>query len=138
MLDRADTTTDDRERARFVLQLATEAFSPTNSLLGNPGALQRLTETRGKSLLYGLTNFIDDLNNNFGMPRQVDERKFQVGRNLATTPGAVVYRGETQYVAMALLCTYWLSSCCLCSPRYTTAPGVVARFRPTWNLRSST
>jgi polyhydroxyalkanoate synthase len=95
VLDRADTNTDDRERARFVLQLATEAFSPTNSLLGNPGALQRLTETRGKSLLYGLTNFIDDLNNNFGMPRQVDERKFQVGRNLATTPGAVVYRGET-------------------------------------------
>jgi polyhydroxyalkanoate synthase len=95
VLDRADTTTDDRERARFVLQLATEAFSPTNSLLGNPGALQRLSETRGKSLLYGLTNFIDDLNNNFGMPRQVDERKFQVGRNLATTPGAVVYRGET-------------------------------------------
>jgi polyhydroxyalkanoate synthase len=95
VLDRADTTTDDRERARFVLQLATEAFSPTNSLLGNPGALQRLTETRGKSLLYGLTNFIDDLNNNFGMPRQVDERKFQVGRNLAMTPGAVVYRGET-------------------------------------------
>jgi polyhydroxyalkanoate synthase subunit PhaC len=94
VLDRADTTTDDRERARFVLQLFTETFAPTNSLLGNPGALQRLTETRGKSLLWGLQNFIDDLTNNFGMPRQVDERKFQVGRNLATTPGAVVYRGE--------------------------------------------
>jgi polyhydroxyalkanoate synthase len=95
VLDRADTTTDDRERARFVLQLFTETFAPTNSLIGNPGALQRLTETRGKSLLWGLQNFIDDLSNNFGMPRQVDERKFQVGRNLATTPGAVVYRGET-------------------------------------------
>jgi polyhydroxyalkanoate synthase len=95
VLDRADTTTDDRERARFVLQLFTETFAPTNSLLGNPGALQRLSETRGKSLLYGLQNFIDDLTNNFGMPRQVDERKFQVGRNLAVTPGAVVYRGES-------------------------------------------
>jgi polyhydroxyalkanoate synthase subunit PhaC len=94
VLDRADTTTEDRERARFVLQLFTETFAPTNSLLGNPGALQRITETRGKSLLYGLQNFIDDLSNNFGMPRQVDERKFQVGKNLATTPGAVVYRGE--------------------------------------------
>ena len=94
VLDRADTTTDDRERARFVLQLFTETFAPTNSLLGNPGALQRITETRGKSLLCGLQNFVDDLMNNFGMPRQVDERKFQVGRNLATTPGAVVYRGE--------------------------------------------
>ena len=95
VLDRADTTTDDRERARFVLQLFTETFAPTNSLLGNPGALQRLTETRGKSLLWGLQNFIDDLTNNFGMPRQVDERKFKVGQNLATTPGAVVYRGES-------------------------------------------
>ena len=94
VLDRADTTTEDRERARFVLQLFTETFAPTNSLLGNPGALQRITETRGKSLLWGLQNFIDDLTNNFGMPRQVDERKFQVGRNLAMTPGAVVYRGE--------------------------------------------
>src|SRR5689334_8308816 len=94
ILDRADTTEEDRERARFVLQLFTETFAPTNSLLGNPGALQRLSETRGKSLLYGLQNFIDDLTNNFGMPRQVDERKFQVGRNLAITPGAVVHRGE--------------------------------------------
>jgi polyhydroxyalkanoate synthase len=94
VLDRAETTSDDRERARFVLQLFTETFAPTNSLLGNPGALQRLTETRGKSLVWGLQNFIDDLTNNFGMPRQVDERKFQVGKNLATTPGAVVYRGE--------------------------------------------
>ena len=87
VLDRADTTTEDRERARFVLQLFTETFAPTNSLLGNPGALQRITETRGKSLLYGMQNFIDDLTNNFGMPRQVDERKFQVGKNLAVTPG---------------------------------------------------
>jgi len=94
VLDRADTTTDDRERARFVLQLFTETFAPTNSLLGNPGALQRISETRGKSLLYGLQNFIDDLTNNFGMPRQVDDRKFQVGKNLAVTPGAVVFRGE--------------------------------------------
>jgi polyhydroxyalkanoate synthase subunit PhaC len=103
VLDRADTTSDDRERARFVLQLFTETFAPTNSLLGNPGALQRLTETRGKSLLYGLQNFVDDLTNNYGMPRQVDERKFQVGRNLATTAGAVVYRGDVfeliQYTA---------------------------------------
>ena len=94
VLDRADTTTEDRERARFVLQLFTETFAPTNSLFGNPGALQRISETRGKSLLYGVQNFIDDLTNNFGMPRQVDERKFQVGKNLAVTPGAVVFRGE--------------------------------------------
>lgn len=103
VLDRADTTSDDRERARFVLQLFAETFAPTNSLLGNPAAVQRIAQTRGRSLLYGLQNFVDDLTNNFGMPRQVDDRKFQVGRNLATTPGAVVYRDEVfellQYTA---------------------------------------
>jgi polyhydroxyalkanoate synthase len=93
-----------RDMLNRVLDRAdTETFAPTNSLFGNPGALQRITETRGKSLLYGMQNFIDDLTNNFGMPRQVDERKFQVGKNLATTPGAVVYRGEAfeliQYMA---------------------------------------
>jgi polyhydroxyalkanoate synthase subunit PhaC len=94
MLDRADATPEDRERARFLLSMLTEAFAPTNSLLGNPGALQRLTETRGRSLLYGAQNLLDDVLNNGGMPRQVDERKFQVGKNLALTPGAVVFRNE--------------------------------------------
>lgn len=94
ILERADASPADRERARFVLSMFTEAFAPTNSLLGNPGAIQRLVETRGRSLLHGLQNFADDLLNNGGMPRQVDERRFQVGRNLATTPGAVVLRTE--------------------------------------------
>jgi polyhydroxyalkanoate synthase len=94
ILDRADASPADRERARFVLSLFTEAFAPTNSLLGNPGAWQRIAQTRGKSLVYGAQNLIDDVLNNGGMPKQVDERKFQVGKNLATTPGAVVYRSE--------------------------------------------
>jgi polyhydroxyalkanoate synthase len=94
IVDRADTTDDDRERARFALQLFTEIFAPTNSLLGNPGALQRVMQTKGKSLIYGLQNFVDDMLNNGGMPKQVDERAFAVGKNLATTPGAVVYRSE--------------------------------------------
>jgi polyhydroxyalkanoate synthase len=94
MLEGANASAEDRERARFALSLVTEAFAPTNSLLGNPGALKRISQTRGKSLLFGLQNFIDDLLNNGGMPRQVDDRKFQVGKNLATTPGAVVFRDE--------------------------------------------
>src|SRR5262245_57326573 len=94
MLESANASAEDRERARFALSLVTEAFAPTNSLLGNPGALKRISQTRGRSLLFGLRNFVDDLLNNGGMPRQVDDRKFQVGKNLATTPGAVVFRDE--------------------------------------------
>jgi len=94
IIDRADASDDDREKARFILQLFTEAFAPTNFLLGNPGAIQRATETRGKSLLYGAQNLLDDVLNNGGMPSMVDGRKFQVGKNLAITPGAVVYRSD--------------------------------------------
>jgi polyhydroxyalkanoate synthase len=92
MLESAEASGEDRERARFGLSLVTEALAPTNSLLGNPGALMRISQTKGKSLMYGLRNFVDDLLNNGGMPKQVDDRKFQVGRNLAITPGAVVFR----------------------------------------------
>ena len=94
MLEAARASTEDRERARFALSIVTEAFAPTNTLVGNPGALMRISQTRGKSILYGLNNFLDDVLNNGGMPRQVDDREFQVGKNLATTPGAVVYRSE--------------------------------------------
>ncbi len=94
IVDRADATNEDRERAKFITQLFTEAFAPTNFLLGNPGAIQRATQTKGKSLLYGAQNMLDDVLNNGGMPSMVDERKFQVGKNLAITPGAVVYRSE--------------------------------------------
>ncbi len=49
----------EKERARFALGLFTEAVAPTNTLLGNPGALMRIVQTRGKSLWYGARNMID-------------------------------------------------------------------------------
>jgi polyhydroxyalkanoate synthase len=80
------------ERARFVVSLLVDALSPTNSLIGNPAAVKRLVDTGGASLLHGLENLLGDLVRNGGMPAQVDTRKFAVGKNLATTPGSVVYR----------------------------------------------
>jgi poly[(R)-3-hydroxyalkanoate] polymerase subunit PhaC len=82
------------EQQRFAIRLLTEALAPTNLLLGNPGALKRAFETGGASLIHGLRNFLDDLWNNNGMPQTVDKRPFAVGRNLAVTPGAVVFRSE--------------------------------------------
>src|SRR4029077_18143901 len=84
----------DAERARFVLSLLVDAMAPTNSLAGNPAALKKLVDTGGVSLLQGLENFVGDLACNGGLPAQVDTRKFAVGRNLATTPGSVVYRNS--------------------------------------------
>src|SRR5215471_6271248 len=82
----------DAERARFVVSLLVDALSPTNSLVGNPAALKKLVDTGGASLLHGLENFVGDLAKNGGLPAQVDTRNFAVGKNLATTPGAVVFR----------------------------------------------
>src|SRR6266436_1849083 len=75
------------EQQKFALTLLTEALAPTNALLGNPAALKRAFDTSGMSLVSGLRNFVSDLWNNGGMPQQVDKRLFEVGRNLAVSPG---------------------------------------------------
>jgi polyhydroxyalkanoate synthase len=91
-VDDAKMDNRDAERVRFVVSLILDAMSPTNSLVGNPAALKKLVDTGGASIVHGLENFIGDLVRNGGLPAQVDTRKFVVGRNLATTPGSVVYR----------------------------------------------
>jgi polyhydroxyalkanoate synthase len=91
-LDEANMEKRDAERARFVASLLVDALSPTNALAGNPAALRKLVETGGASFMQGLQNFVGDLIRNGGLPAQVDRGKFAVGKNLAITPGAVVYR----------------------------------------------
>src|SRR5215468_2229170 len=91
-LDQAKIDKRDAERARFVVSLIVDAMAPTNALAGNPAALKKLLDTGGVSLAHGLENFVGDLVHNGGLPAQVDTRTFAVGKNLATTPGAVVHR----------------------------------------------
>ena len=91
-VDKAQMDKRDAERARFVVSLFVDAMSPTNWLGGNPTALKKLVDTGGGSLVHGLENLLGDLAHNGGLPAQVDTRKFAVGKNLATTPGSVVYR----------------------------------------------
>jgi polyhydroxyalkanoate synthase subunit PhaC len=81
-------------RAHFVVSLLTEAAAPTNFLLGNPAALKKALDTGGASLGRGLVNLLRDAATNGGMPTQVDKSSFQVGKSLATSPGAVVFRNE--------------------------------------------
>jgi len=89
---RGDRMTD--AKARLASDLILAALAPTNYLVTNPAALKRAFETGGASVLAGTRNFLDDLRNNKGMPRQVDTRPFEVGRNLAATPGKVVFRND--------------------------------------------
>jgi len=93
-VDDANMEKRDAERVRFVTSLFIDAMAPTNSLAGNPAALKKFIDTGDSSLTQGLENFVNDLVNNGGLPAQVDTRNFAVGKNLAATPGAVVYRNS--------------------------------------------
>ena len=89
---RGEPLTD--QKARLAVGLAFDALAPTNFLATNPAAVKRALETGGGSVLAGAGNFLDDLVRNGGRPRQVDAAPFELGRNLATTPGNVVFRNE--------------------------------------------
>ena len=71
-------------------------MSPTNFLATNPDALERAVQTEGESLIKGLENLISDLEANNGelVVRLADENAFELGRNIATSPGKVVFRNR--------------------------------------------
>jgi polyhydroxyalkanoate synthase subunit PhaC len=79
-----------RQRLRFLVEQLVAAAAPSNCLNSNPEALERVLETRGGSLCSGLLNLASDMRE--GKLRQCDSRAFEVGVDLATTPGQVVYQ----------------------------------------------
>ena len=81
-------------KAQLAMGFLFDALAPTNFLLTNPAALKKAFETSGNSVLAGAVNFLDDVAHNHGRPRQVDTSGFELGRNLAATPGKVVFRNE--------------------------------------------
>jgi poly[(R)-3-hydroxyalkanoate] polymerase subunit PhaC len=78
-----------KDRLRFAVKQWLDAMSPANFIATNPEALRRALDTRGESLARGLANLIADSHK--GRLSQTDESAFEVGRNLATAPGRVVY-----------------------------------------------
>ena len=81
-------------RADFLFRIINDSISPSNTLLGNPEALRKARETSGRSLLRGARHLWSDLRHNHGIPAQVKGDDFVVGKNLATSEGAVVFRNE--------------------------------------------
>ncbi len=81
-----------RARIRFAVQQWIDASSPSNFLAFNPEALKKALETKGQSLATGLQNLVEDLRK--GHVSQTDEAVFEVGRNVATTAGSVVFENE--------------------------------------------
>jgi len=92
MADAVDTTPQQKQKIRFAVQQVVDAMSPANFLATNPEAQQKLIETKGESLARGLANMLSDMNK--GHISQSDESAYEVGRNLATTEGTVVYENR--------------------------------------------
>jgi len=85
-----------KRRAEFFTRLLTDAFSPSNFLASNPVALKALAESNGESLVKGMQNFAADMERGQGKLKisQADYGKFEVGVNVATAPGQVVWRDD--------------------------------------------
>lgn len=81
-----------KARLCFSVSQWIDANAPSNFLAFNPHAQQRLLETRGESLTAGLHNLLEDIAK--GRVSQVDESAFEVGRNVATSEGAVVFEND--------------------------------------------
>lgn len=78
-----------KQKLRFTVQQVIDAMSPANFLVTNPEAQRKIIETKGESLTQGITNLLEDMRK--GRISQSDEAAFEVGRNVATTEGMVVY-----------------------------------------------
>ncbi len=85
-----------KRKAAFFIKQAVDAASPSNFLLTNPAALRATIESKGENLLRGVEHLREDLKRGHGALaiRQTDLDAFQVGVNIATTPGKVVFRNR--------------------------------------------
>lgn len=94
LVDAADVTPLERSKTLFFVQALVDALAPTNFPPTNPAVFKRAFETGGLSLARGFRNFLNDLATNKGRPRQVAPGAHEVGRNLAMSPGKVVFRND--------------------------------------------
>jgi polyhydroxyalkanoate synthase len=81
-----------KARIRFAVQQWVDAASPANFLATNAEALAKAVETKGESITQGMQLLLKDIEQ--GHMSQTDESVFEVGRNVATSEGAVVFENE--------------------------------------------
>ena len=89
---------DDKTAAKveFYTRQFADAMSPSNFAVTNPEVLRATSETGGENLVRGLQNLLDDMERSDGQLRisMTDEEAFEVGSNIAVTPGQVVFRND--------------------------------------------
>ena len=94
LIEDADLDWQDDERIRFSATNLVDALAPSNVPVLNPLSLKAAIDTGGRSAVTGLTRFVKDLATPPRVPSMVDPDAFTVGEDLATTPGAVVFRTD--------------------------------------------
>lgn len=92
MADRVEGDRKTRQRIRFAVQQWVDLAAPSNFLALNPEAQRKALETKGESIAQGIKHLWNDIQQ--GHLSQTDESVFEVGRNVATTEGAVVFENE--------------------------------------------
>jgi len=92
----ADLDPPQQRKLDFLTRQFIDAMAPTNFVASNPEVLRATVESKGANLLRGMQNLARDLAAGRGRLRisMVDESRFEVGRNIATTPGKVVYEND--------------------------------------------
>ena len=91
-VDRTKLEPHSKKKLDFFTRQFIDAMSPANFAWSNPEALKLAAETDGVSVRQGLLNLTADLDK--GMISMTDESAFEVGRNLAISPGSVIYENE--------------------------------------------
>ncbi|TCT02610.1 class I poly(R)-hydroxyalkanoic acid synthase [Aquabacter spiritensis] len=97
MVKEADTLDPHvKHKAGFLVRQLTNAISPSNFILTNPELLRETVNSSGENLVRGMKNLTEDLIEGKGdlRIRQTDMSAFEVGRNLATTPGKVIFETD--------------------------------------------
>ncbi len=91
-LEAADIAPQTKQRMKFFMGQLFDAISPTNFLITNPDAMEAALKSQGESLRAGIENLKEDMAK--GRISMTDESAFHVGKNIAMTPGSVVYENE--------------------------------------------
>lgn len=92
LADAADTDAKTKARLRFAVEQWMAASAPSNFMALNAEAQQKALETKGESIARGVQNLLADLQQ--GHVSMTDESAFEVGRNVATSEGAVVFEND--------------------------------------------
>lgn len=81
-----------KARAQFLTRQYVDALAPSNFAATNPEFIRQAIDTKGESITTGIRNLLDDLHK--GRISMTDDAAFEVGRNLAVSPGSVIYENE--------------------------------------------